>query len=108
MPLGESSRQQLKQRSRVMVSEPTDIAPGRRTDHGLAGAPRGALSSGVLHEICEGLGVVRMPAREGWPVLDDVARRPQNASLVERARHLIVRAQDVEVPLTEPLHHERN
>ena len=50
-----------------------------------------------LREFGEGLLVVRMPAGERRPVLDDVARGPKNPPLVRLARHVVVGAEDVEV-----------
>src|SRR5271168_1775304 len=41
--------------------------------------------------------VVGMPARQGWTVADDVFRRPQDASVVDVAGHVIVGADDVEI-----------
>ncbi len=60
----------------------------------------------AVHERCERLGVIRMPARQRRAVLDDIAGRPLHTLLVERARHVVVRAQDVEVAGVQPLDHE--
>src|SRR6202048_2619240 len=50
-----------------------------------------------LHKLLKSLGIVRMPARERGAVLDDVARGPEDAPLVEAARHVVVRAQDIKI-----------
>ncbi len=47
-----------------------------------------------------------MPARQRRAVLDDVAGGPQDAAFVERARHIVVGAEDVEIAGLEPLDHE--
>jgi drug/metabolite transporter (DMT)-like permease len=63
-------------------------------------------SGSRLHEGRECVGPIRMPARERRSVLDDVVRRPLDPTLVDRARGLVVRAQDVEVAGREVLEHE--
>ena len=47
-----------------------------------------------------------MPARQRRAVLDDVAGRPEDAPLVERARHVVVGAEDVEIARLQALQHE--
>lgn len=47
-----------------------------------------------------------MPARERGTILDNIAGGPQDASLVELPRHVIVRAENIEVSSVQPLHHE--
>src|SRR5690242_4140517 len=54
------------------------------------------LGRGLAVEVAlERLLVVGMPARQRRPVLDDVARGPGDASLVDCARDLVVGAEDV-------------
>src|ERR1700730_1088845 len=60
----------------------------------------------LFHEGGEGLRVIRMPAREGWPVLDDVASGPENATLIEWSGCIVVWTQDVKIPDGQPLDHE--
>src|SRR5437016_11388951 len=60
----------------------------------------------ALHECREGLGIVLVPARQRWTVLDDVARGPKDAALVELAGHVIVRTEDVEISGADALDHE--
>src|SRR5690349_24616359 len=55
-----------------------------------------ALTAG--EEFREGVLVIGMPARQRRAILDEIARRPKNPTLVHGARHVIVRAEDVEVP----------
>src|SRR2546429_5217577 len=52
--------------------------------------------------------VIGMPARQRGAVFDDVAGGPQDAPFVEAARHVVVRAQDVEIASLQPLDHEIN
>src|ERR1700730_3279349 len=59
-----------------------------------------------LHECSKGLGIVRLPARQGRAVLDDVARRPEDPPLVETSRHIVIGAQNVKVAGVQPLDHE--
>src|SRR4051812_38717467 len=47
-----------------------------------------------------------MPARQRGTVLDDVAGGPQDAALIQRTRHVVVRTQDVEVSCRDSLQHE--
>src|SRR4029453_3812491 len=80
-------------------------------DHEQASAPaarraRSRWSGSRLHEGRECVGPVRMPARERGAVLDDVVRSPLDATLVDCAGALVVRAQDVEVARREMLEHE--
>src|SRR6202041_147097 len=62
--------------------------------------------SGFPAEGVECLLVIGMPARKRRAVLDNVSRSPQDASLVESARHVVVGAENVEVTRMQPLHHE--
>ena len=47
-----------------------------------------------------------MPSGQRGAVFDDVARCPQNPALVEAPRHIIIRAQDVEIPGLHVFHHK--
>jgi hypothetical protein len=51
----------------------------------------------LIDERLEGGNVVGVPAREGRPVLDNIASAPEYAPLVELAWRLVVAAQDIEV-----------
>src|ERR1700734_2125090 len=50
-----------------------------------------------LGEFGEGVLVVWMPAGERRPVLDNVARRPQDSPLVQFARHVVFGGKGVEI-----------
>ena len=54
-----------------------------------AAARQVGLALFFLHKCRKSLGIIRMPARQRGPVLDDIAGRPQDAPLVEfaAARH---------------------
>ena len=58
------------------------------------------------HVLREGVLEIRMPARQRGPVLDDVVHRPAHALLVHGARHVVVRAEDVEVARRHLRQHE--
>src|ERR1700754_13847 len=64
------------------------------------------MNSLPLHKLRKGRGIIRMPARQGGAVFDDVSGGPENAPLVEAARHVVVRAQDIEIPGVDVLNHE--
>src|SRR4051812_13947544 len=54
----------------------------------------------------ERIRIIRMPARQRRAVLDDVARGPQDAALIERPRHVVVRAEDIEITGFDAYDHE--
>ena len=47
-----------------------------------------------------------MPPRKRGPVFDDVACGPKNPPLVELSRHIVIRAQDVEISGAYSFDHE--
>src|SRR5262245_51284377 len=59
-----------------------------------------------LHIVGEYLCIIGMPAREGWAVLDDVAGRPKNASLIQGSGRIVVWTQDVKIPNRQPPQHK--
>src|ERR1700682_2845759 len=61
---------------------------------------------GLLHKRSKGRGVVRMPARQGRAVFNDVARRPEDPPLVKTSGHVVIGAQNVKVAGIQPLDHE--
>src|SRR5216684_496328 len=61
---------------------------------------------GLLHKRSKGRGVVRMPARQGRAIFDDVARCPEDPPLVKTSGHVVIGAQNVKVAGVQPLDHE--
>src|ERR1700754_4367539 len=59
-----------------------------------------------LHELRKGLRVIRMPARQCGAIFDDVAVGPGHAAFVELPRHVVIRAEDVEIPGVDAFDHE--
>jgi hypothetical protein len=51
---------------------------------------RTCAGSSLFYEGSEGLRIIRVPAREGCAVLDDVKRRPENATLIEGPGYIVV------------------
>jgi hypothetical protein len=47
-----------------------------------------------------------MPARQRWPVLDDISRGPQNSPLIDMPGHIIIGTQDVKVSGRQSFDHE--
>src|SRR5208282_1451954 len=73
---------------------PAAVRP-RRTGVSHGGRPPpGRSGAAGLHESRERVLVVGMPAGERRPVLDNVARRPQDPALVQFPRHVVVGAED--------------
>src|SRR5579871_3700931 len=64
------------------------------------------LPSGPSHVARECCLEIRMPARQGRAVLDDVAGRPADAPLIGRTVHFVVRTEDVEITGRQARQHE--
>jgi hypothetical protein len=47
-----------------------------------------------------------VPARQRWPVLDDISRGPQNPTLIDVPGHIIVRAENIKVSGRQLFDHE--
>src|SRR3954454_19015432 len=54
----------------------------------------------------ERLRIIRMPARQRWTVLDDVACGPQDTPLIERSRYVVIGTEDVEIAGFDARDHE--
>src|ERR1700691_5929124 len=59
-----------------------------------------------VHKFCEGIRVIRVPARQRRPILDDIPRGPQNPLLIDTPGHIIVRAENVKVSGRQLFDHE--
>ena len=59
-----------------------------------------------LHKLRERIRIIRMPARQRGTVLHDIAGSPQHAPFVELPRHVIVRAENVEIAGVDARDHE--
>ena len=73
-------------------------------EEGLAALDRRVAEQPVgLHERLECLQQAKVPPRQRRTVFDDVADRPRHAFFVQLPRHVIVGAQDVEIPRIQAL-----
>src|SRR3982751_2040109 len=59
-----------------------------------------------LHERVECVLVIRVPARQSGPVLDDIVRRPFDPPLVHLSGDGTVRAENVEIAARQTFQHE--
>src|ERR1700733_6756450 len=75
----------------------------RPTSRGPVEAIRGLTH---VHKFCEGIRVIRVPARQRRPILDDIPCGPQNPSLIDTPGHVIVRAENVKVSGRQLFDHE--
>ena len=64
------------------------------------------LASRLRRERGECFGMVRIPARQCEPVIDNVSDGPEHAPLAEAPRHVVIGTEDVEIARLETLDHE--